>query len=231
MRVKLFFFVFLSILKLYSQDTIFVNGVPKINKVKKGLSGSENLSPLKKDDYLFELSYGYPFVPLREASFFGLDLFSNTKLKKTESNINHICARTEYQLNEEFSVGLEFTYAETKFNYTRSYYNSTYTNTSITDSTFTAKASKIRFLAKMGYHFNISEKFDAYGTAGFGFKSFKYETRDAVLLSTNFVNDVIPIAVRLSVGGRFFLKENIAIHVEGGIGGPMMQMGLTYKMH
>ena len=82
----------------------------------------------------------------------------------------------------------------------------------------------------MGYHFNISERFDAYGTMGFGLKLFSYSSRDSYA-SSNVSNIGFPLAIRLSLGGRFFLTDNIAIHVEGGIGGPMMQVGLTKKMH
>lgn len=211
-------------------DTIWVNGVPKIKK--RGASDEFGPSPVKKDDYLFEASYGYPFVPLREANAFGVDYLTNTTVYKITKNTNHICLRLDYQLNEEISVGLEFTYANTEFLYKRTYTPLlTNTNTPTTDSSFNAQVTKIRFLAKMGYHFNISERFDAYGTAGFGYKQFTYSSRDSYLTSQNVLNDILPVAVRLSIGGRFFLTNTFAIHVEGGVGGPMMQIGATYKMH
>jgi opacity protein-like surface antigen len=220
-----------------AQDTIWVNGIPKITKRKT--AAEMNPSPLKKDDYIFELFYGYPFIPIREAEVFGVDFIESTKAINLIRNTNHLGARVDYQLNEDYSVGLEFTYASTEFKYRRYYKTpSTPTGTTTptttvtsTDSIFTAKVTKVRFLAKVGMHFNISERFDAYGTAGFGFKQFTYETKDGYLSSSNLLNDIIPVAIRVSVGGRFFLSENIAFHVEGGVGGPIMQMGVSYKMH
>lgn len=216
---------------VYAQtDTVYINGVPKIRKRGSSIEELEP-SPLKKDDYLFELSYGVPYAPVKEADFFGLDLFTNTVVGKTIKTTNHICARVDYQLNKEYSVGLEFTYASTSFSYIRHYAVRTGTTLTSIDSSFTAKATKVRFLAKMGYHLNISEKFDAYGTAGFGYKEFRYSTKDAYVNTTDFFNKIFPVAIRVSLGGRFFLKENIAIHVEGGIGGPLMQIGLSWKMN
>ncbi|MFO0355582.1 MAG: outer membrane beta-barrel protein [Sphingobacteriaceae bacterium] len=216
---------------VFSQnDTVWVNGVPKVNHRKVGSEVNSSASPLVKDDYLFEVAYGYPFMPIREEAYFGLN--SNIRTAKMIKNSNYLCLRSDYQLNEEYSVGLEFTYAQATYEYYRSY-SSAFTGTStITykDSLFTAKATKIRFLVKMAYHFNISEKLDIYGTGGFGFKQFNLSTRDHYYTSTT-NNDIIPVAVRLSVGGRFFLTDNWAICAEGGIGGPLMQIGLSLKMH
>ncbi len=216
-------------LNIFAQDTVYVNGVPKIMKKKK-YEDAEG-SPLEKDDYLIEVSYGYPFSPLQEARMFGVGLINNTRAGKVARNTNHLCARLDYQLNSEVSVGLEFTYASMEFDYFRTYsvYNGTYTMQY--DSLYGAKATKIRFLAKMGYHFNISDRLDAFATAGFGYKQFTYSSRDHYLTTNNFVNEIIPVAVRASVGGRFFLNKNLALHVEGGIGGPIMQIGLSFRFH
>jgi len=213
-------------------DTVWINGVPRISKHRAvGMSADEPSSPLKKDDYLLEVSYGYPFIPYQEGNVFGSAFTQSSKLRKITKNTNHLCLRTDYQLNQEFSVGLEFTYASIVFDYTRIYSSFTGNSVVTKDSVFSASAQKIRFLAKMGYHFNISDRFDAFGTAGFGFKQFTYTTADASAQSNNLVNEVIPVAIRLSLGGRFFLSDNIAIHFEGGVGGPIMQIGISYKMN
>ena len=212
-------------------DTIWVNGVPKLNK-KKNINIEElNPSPLKKDDYLFEVSYGYPFMPLKESNFFGLGNLSSANLIRTIKNSNHICLATDYQLNDEFSVGLELTYASADFEYNRSYTLGTSTIPNRKDTIYAAHAKKIRFLAKISYHLNISERFDAFGTAGFGVKQFVYTTKDSQINNADVSNSIFPVAIRVAIGGRFFLKPNLAIHIEGGLGGPLMQIGLSYKMH
>lgn len=237
--MKPLFFFTLSLLailasnKLSAQyDTIYVNGKATVNRGKKIIDRTP-ASPISKDDFYFDISFGYPFMPLREAQAFGINLFTNTQQKSIKRNTNHICARAEYQLNEELSVGLELTYASSEITYLRSYAPSYSNSVTINypDSTFNATANKIRFLAKTSYHFNISDKFDAYITGGFGFKKFTYSSRDLYLTTSNLTNEILPVAIRASIGGRFFLNKNVAIHVEGGIGGPLMQMGLTYKMH
>ena len=70
-KISLFLFLFscLVCIKTTAQDTVFINGKPKI--YKNGVNTTDEQSPLIKDDYLVEFSYGYPFVPIREAAFFG----------------------------------------------------------------------------------------------------------------------------------------------------------------
>ena len=217
------------LLYVKAQDTVYVNGKQKI--YKNGISADDYQSPLIKDDYLLEFSYGYPFVPMQEASFFGLDIFSETSNKRTISNTNHLCFRADYQLNNFYSVGLELTYANQQLEYIRKYYSPINPNAPSTDTTYQATVSKLRLLTKINYHFNISERFDAFGTAGFGYKQFNYSTRDTYLSSNDVINEILPLAVRFSIGGRFFINKDVAVHVEGGIGGPMMQIGITYKLH
>lgn len=234
MRIKLLFLVCIALSSsdAFSQyDTVYVNGVPTVNRKKTKVNDEAEESPLIKDDYLLEFSYGYPFVPLREAQAFGIDLFSNTSSHQVIKNTNHICLRTGYQLGSEYSVGLELTYAQQSFEYIRKYTNYSGSTPVTTDSLFKASATKIRFLAKLEYHFCISERFDLYTTAGFGFKQFKYSTADYTLKTSNLANEISPVATRVSIGGRFFINRNFAVHVEGGFGGPMMQVGLTYKLH
>lgn len=229
-RIVFLFAIILLITQKFTaqHDTVWVNGVPKINKHKR--AEELNPTPLKKDDYLLEIAYGYPYMPLNENYFFSST--STARTTKVLKNSNYLCLRTDYQLNEEYSVGLELTYAQATYNYNRSYPSAFNGSTTITykDSTFEAKATKLRFLVKMAYHFNISEKLDLYGTAGFGFKQSTLSTRDSYYSSTD-NNTTIPVAVRLSVGGRFFLTDNWAICAEGGLGGPLMQIGLSLKMH
>lgn len=214
------------------QDPIYtVNQKPVYNRSYNN-DPTLGPSPLVKDDYLIEISYGVPFVPLREANFFGIGELSDVTGSKTNKTTNHFCANADYVLGGEYSVGLELTYASTEFSYHR--------NVAVNpggipivyhDSVFNAKASKVRVIAKMSYHFNLSERFDAYVTGGFGYKSFTYQTNDKVFSTSSFVNQIYPIAVRLSVGGRFFVNNKTAVHVEGGLGGPMMQIGLSFKLH
>lgn len=208
-----------------------VNGVPVYSN-SYGNDPTMGPSPLVKDDYLVEISYGVPYAPLREANFFGISELSQASNSKTAKTTNHICGNVDYFLGGEYSVGLELTYASTEFSYQR---NVAVNPRSIPivyhDSTFSAKASKLRVIAKMSYHLNISERFDAFITGGFGYKSFTYQTNDGVLSTSSFANQIYPIAVRLSVGGRFFINNKTAVHVEGGLGGPMMQIGLSFKMH
>lgn len=219
------------LLNSYSQfDTVYVNGVPTISRKGKPIS-ELGLSPLVKDDYVLDLSYGVPFMPVKEADVFGLNLFENTTSGRIVGGFDHICAGIDYLFNSEYGVGLELTYATIQYQYVRTLAIRSGTNITVRDSSFKTTASKVRFLAKVSYHYNISEKFDAFTTAGFGYKQFKYGTKDSYLTTGDVLTRILPVAIRLSLGGRFFISKQLAIHVEGEVGGPIMQAGISYKMH
>jgi len=213
-------------------DTVYVNGVPKVYK-KDNKNKGENVnhnSPLLKDDYLVEFAYGYPFLPENEASFYGVNLGS-TNSNAININTNHIMGRVDYQLNELFSLGLEGTFAHKSWDYGyRISRVSSGTITTVKDTLISAKATKIRVLAKFSVHTEISERFDGYITAGLGYKDFRVSYKNPYSSIVSYSSGP-PIAVRLAVGGRFFLNPKTALNIEFGGGGPIMQIGLSFRFH
>lgn len=231
---KLILFALLSIaVQTNAQyDTVYVNGIPKVFNKKNGGNtpdATSSESPLKKDDYLFEFAYGYPFLPESEAKYFGVSLGSlNNNLINVSTN--HIMGRVDYQLNDLFSVGLEGTYAYKSWDYSYRIARSQGTITTNKDTLISAKATKLRVLAKFSMHTNFSERFDGYITAGLGYKDFRVTYRNPYSSNVSFSSGP-PIAVRLAVGGRFFLNPKTALNIEFGGGGPLMQIGLSFKFH
>lgn len=233
-QLFLFSLVFVSTLtQVKAQyDTVYVNGIPKIFN-KKNATNDEtamaNNSPLKKDDYLFEFAFGYPFLPENEASYYGVNLGSlNNNLVNV--NTNHIMGRVDYQLNDLFSVGLEGTYAYKSWDYSYRIARTQGTVNISKDTLINAKATKLRMLAKFSMHTNFSERFDGYITAGLGYKDFRVTFRNPYSSTISYSSGP-PIAVRLAVGGRFFLNPRTALNIEFGGGGPLMQIGLSFKFH
>ena len=47
-------------------------------------------------------------------------------------------------------------------------------------------------------------------------------------LNNSFLN-ILPVAFRLGIGLRYYFIENLGVCVEAGIGGPLVQAGLSEK--
>jgi opacity protein-like surface antigen len=203
-----------------AQDTVYVNGQMRVTGKNSSVTGEESYSPLVKNDYMLEVGYGFPYLAEYETEL------GNSKYSPNAQTTNHIIGKLDYVVNEEISLGIDATYSQKTWNYTSSYYDINTGNSH--DTSYSASVRKFRLVLKASYHFNISDRIDTYTSAGVGYKSIKVKTGS----SKEFTGQaLIPISVRSSVGCRFFINPTLAAHVEIGLGGPIMQFGLTLKFH
>jgi len=165
---------------------------------------------LNKSDMIIEAYYGFPYLM---GTFVKLALDS---LNVHATNYNHVGLRFEYLLTKKFGVGLEYTYALLSVRYQQNLNN------------YTANMSKQRFLAKAYYHFWEDGNFDAYITGGVGSSMTGITSNDP----RNRVNEdvtLFPISIRGGIGFRYFFNETFGINGEMGIGGPLIQGGISIK--
>lgn len=88
---------------------------------------------------------------------------------------------------------------------------------------------KYRILAKMSYHFATSEHFDPYLTWGAGYKNTKiYSNEPGEIRDVN-VN-LVPLAFRAGIGMRYFFTDAFGVNAEVGLGGPIVQGGISFKL-
>ncbi len=167
---------------------------------------------VKKYDIIIDGYYGYPYLMGILVKKVLADSFGITKAL----NINHIGARFEYMVWSQIGLGLEYTYALLSIDYQGK--NGKY---------YTAGVSKQRFLGKFNYHFATSEKLDPYLTAGIGYSNTNVFSNEPGVKSTSVTT--IPIALRVGIGLRYFFTETIGINAEVGLGGPLMQAGMSFK--
>ena len=142
-------------------------------------------------------------------------------------NLNHICGKAEYMVTDKVSVGLEYTYAQVAFSYQD--YSNNGTGIVITYNDLIVKQ---RALITMGVHFGESDKFDPYLAFGVGYKGLNYRTSNPNANSLKDAIDAykaIPVAFRTAFGFRYFFTENIGANAEVGIGGPLLQAGVSLK--
>lgn len=142
--------------------------------------------------------------------------------------------RFEYMIADDFGIGIDGNFVKTGFSYDTTYYaysvvSGNYDST-VTDS-YGLTNNRARIMIRLNKHIVQNDQMDAYIGAGVGYKMVN---RTA---TTNGEDDalqegaLIPLAVRLAFGVRFFFTENIGAHIElGAWGGAPVQFGLSIKL-
>jgi opacity protein-like surface antigen len=141
--------------------------------------------------------------------------------------------RLEYMVADNFGIGVDVNYATTGYNYTIEG-GGAYDTTSMTynDAIQGYTAKKLRAMLRLNYHFVQTEALDVYVGFGAGYKSAKREfTIDSEVENGLEIGTLIPVAVRLSLGGRYYFHPNIGVNFELGLGGGgILQAGLAIKI-
>ena len=178
--------------------------------------------------------YGTAFNALFRTAYQGLD--TDSKL----SSIDAIGVRAEYLFADKFGVGVDITYSSIKIVDPYSSFAYTYDGSgNITGSTTktyeqTTSSRKIGVMATMNYHFLNNDKIDAYTNLGVGYKnrSYKYESTDPTNASatTIGVGTLLPLALRVGVGMRYFFTDNFGLNMNVGLGqGGWVNGGVSLK--
>jgi opacity protein-like surface antigen len=186
---------------------------------------------VKKGNFIFDAFYGYPYL---FGQYVKQAINQNSVNDIAVTNFNHVGGKCEYMITDMIGLGLEYTYAtvHAKYSETNSVYqNGIYVNQI---NNYTASITKQRILAKFNIHFATSKHLDPYATAGIGFKQSIVKSdnindqQDVHDLNNSFLN-IFPVSFRLGAGLRYYFIENLGVCVEAGIGGPIIQGGITGK--
>ena len=162
-------------------------------------------------------------------------LITDTENDASFSSIDAIGLRGEYLVADRFGVGLDICYSGAKLvdPYTYTVYNPATLKYSDVIYEQTYKTRKIGVMASLNYHFLDNDRVDAYGTFGVGYKNrntTSSTTNPDPLYGTATINSVIPIAMRLGGGMRYFFTENIGINLGVGFGqGGFINGGVSLK--
>ena len=86
-------------------------------------------------------------------------------------------------------------------------------------------------MPRFDYHFTDNDNFDGYFGVAAGFRKATWYTESS---DPNFVDDdaegINPIALRLAVGGTYYLIDNLGLNLELGLfGGGLVRGGLVLK--
>ena len=139
--------------------------------------------------------------------------------------------RFEYMVADNFGLGIDANYAISGYRYIdEDYYYDSNTGT-YSDAEYKYRADKLRIMLRLNYHFVQTDNLDIYAGFGGGYKNTKRrvyiagsEDADASL------DGIIPVAVRIAIGGRYYFHPNIGLNFElGAGGGGIVQAGLAVK--
>ncbi|MBK6985462.1 MAG: outer membrane beta-barrel protein [Bacteroidetes bacterium] len=193
---------------------------------------AETSNCVGKGKIIIDPYYGYPYL-------FGK--YIQTVIAESGENIgvtntNHLGIKAEYMVTKMIGIGVDYTYAKVIGSYSET--NSVY-NPSLgiyVDQTekYTASITKQRILAKINIHFATSKYLDPYAVGGIGYKnsvvrSDNVNDQDDVNDLNSSILNAFPISFRLGIGLRYYFIKNLGVAVEAGIGGPIIQGGLSLK--
>lgn len=187
---------------------------------------------LEEGNAVVELGMGFPnLMPTvyDPAGFFhsGFDVFNNNR-----KSFGQVVLKAEYLMSDRIGIAGSFYYGyfQTHDFATTSQWNdntqSWIENTYFYDS----KIHKFRFTIGVNIHTLRTHRVDSY----FGFQAggkdaaIKYRTNDPNITGDPTVF-VFPFALRVHYGFRVFFNEFLAANLELGLGGPIINAGLTYK--
>jgi len=205
--------VFITVL-LFSFVTI--NSFAGENK-GVGDPSSTGEKSVKQGDFIIDAFYGYPYIwgALLKSAYKSDSVAKQAGV--TLHNYNHFGGRFEYLLTDKIGVGVEYTQGLAVVDYISN------------SKPYRGGIRKQRVLAKMNIHFATSAKVDPYFTVGAGYKMTNvYSNEPGTTPSVNI--NLVPVAMRIGIGMRYFFTPHVGINAEIGLGGPLMQGGISIKI-
>lgn len=182
-----------------------------------------NAQAVEQGNIIIDPYYGFPNFGKKLAE--GFETSGDVKV----GGIGPLGLRAEYMLADKIGVGIDFIFNSTNLQFQADSLNSDGT----VYETYDVKTSmrRIRVHARFNYHFIDNDKTDAYFGVGAGLNNRSWD------IKTDFPNydtdatsgALLPVSMRLCVGVRYYLTDNIGISGEIGIGGPIMSLGASFK--
>jgi hypothetical protein len=141
--------------------------------------------------------------------------------------------RLMYMIGDDVSIGLDLIYTQASASYTKldsSFFNSQWNY--ISNSYL---ISKQRFRPQFRFDLHLGSQntnFDQYIGMAIGgnlrWRQF-YINNELINTQPNVFDIVIPVSLRICYGFQYLINYNLALSSEIGLGGPILQAGLTYR--
>jgi opacity protein-like surface antigen len=188
--------------------------------------GKTQAQAVEQGNILIDTYYGFP--NLYTALLEGLYANSGSEQDISIKGIGPLGGRFEYMAADKIGVGFEINYANSSVGWNEA---SVDTGGSTVQYSYEVSSPVVRAMARLNWHFAGSDSFDAYASFGAGYRTrkWKFESTDPDYGDQS-IESLIPLAMRLSVGARYFFTDNIGLGLELGLGGGgLVHGGLAFK--
>ena len=133
----------------------------------------------------------------------------------------------EYMMTDKIGIGIDGYYANTSITWNEQDYDAN--NNPIVYS-YKVSIPRVGVLARANFHFSDSDVFDAYGIVAMGMKNVSYNaTSTNPLYVPVSAPGLIPVAMKLGVGFRYFFTDDFGLNGEMALGTPLLAGGLSIK--
>lgn len=182
---------------------------------------------VEQGNFMIEGYYGFPNLMTSLLRTVAKATTDDPNLKI--GGLGPLGGRVQYMLSDEIGLGIDFYYANSSVSYTD---QTTDTNGNPVSYTYKLTSSRPRFLLRMDYHIEASDKIDPYAAVGLGYSASKYtvETNDPYVdIDSYSLRKLIPVAFRVAFGAKFYFVKFLGVGAEVGLGGPLFTGGVTAK--
>ncbi len=183
--------------------------------------------PFNKGVVFIDGGYGFPnLMTLFMKNNYALGSAVNDAKARS---VGPILAKFEYGVSDKIGLGMMVTYADSKMYYTEYGYGA---GGNYTLYSYHLSAPRFGVLGKINFHFHSRNKLDPYIGVAAGYKSFimNYETADPYFHTETLWFEPIPLAVRFEFGAHYQLTKFIGLYATGGLGGPLLEGGMSIRM-
>ena len=178
-----------------------------------------------------------PYLGFPNLGRLSAQIIDTSKLEKQDQGFSGIGPsgfRYSYMLSDDFSLGIDLMYNRLNEKYRTSqdvYMNNAWTTI---NKNMLVSTQRLRIHVRMNFHFSaFSDMSDSYLGVGFGTNN-KWkkisENGNVIEKISGSEAVILPFSLRLCYGYRYFFNYNWGIHGEVGLGGPLLSLGLSYKI-
>lgn len=142
--------------------------------------------------------------------------------------------RYSFMLSDDFSIGIDLMYNTLNEKYITS--QDVFMNNASTpiNKNMLVSTQRLRVHVRMNFHLLASNAMsDSYLGVGFGTNNkWKKTSENGNVIEKISGSEavILPFSLRLCYGYRYFFNYNWGIHGEVGLGGPLLSLGLSYKI-
>ena len=176
---------------------------------------------------LIDVYYGFPnlYSTIIEQGYNNnFDLTRGLRPNYANSFFGPVGVKYERMITDQLGIGLNVFYANTIIQWSDEIYN------------YKSNISRLRVAVTGNWHFATTAKFDPYCMAHIGYANYNYKF-DQVSKFDSIppihpkpdIQFMIPIALRVGIGARYFFTDKLGVNAEIGLGGIFLTAGISYK--